>query len=264
MRLGLFWRIMRLRMKEDTEYRGAYALGMLSNMVFYLGTYIVLYVLLRRFDSVAGWTWPEIAFLFSMDLCTYALGAAFTFNQMTAIEQMVTQGTFDVVLVRPWNAYTYLIARHFGAGYVAHVILAGGVLLWTLTQLPVRWTVANVTFLALALISGALVQAALITLHGAWALYFVRSGFLLPLLFKLRRAISFPISVYGAPVQVLLTAILPLAFINYYPAALLLSKSGALLPIWVGYLAPLVGPLCFWIAYLVWMRGANSYQSAGG
>ncbi len=264
MRLGVFWHFVRLRMKERMEYRAAYVLGMLAQILAYSGSYLVLYFLLQRFESVAGWSWPEVAFLYSLNLFTYALGAAFTFSQMVALEKMVTQGSFDVALVRPLNTYAYLAAQFFNVGYLAHVILAGGVLLWTVIRLDIEWNALSVAYLALVLASGALVQAALITLHGAWALHFVRSGFLLSLFSHIREFISYPISVYGTAIQALLTGVLPLAFINFYPATVLLSKDGELLPGWVGWLAPLVGPLFFLVAYKVWMRGVDRYQGAGG
>jgi ABC-2 type transport system permease protein len=264
MSLSVFLHFARLRMKERMEYRAAYVLGMFAQILAYAGSYLVLYLLLQRFESIAGWGWPEVAFLYSLNLFTYAVGAAFTFSQMTALEKMVTQGTFDVALVRPLNAYAYLAAQHFNVGYLAHVLLAGGVLLWTLARLPVEWTVVNVAYLVAVLVSGSLVQAALITLQGAWAFAFVRSGFLLGFFSQLREFISYPISVYGTAIQVLLTGVLPLAFINYYPAAMLLSKRDALFPGWLGWLAPLVGPAFFAISYRIWMRGVDAYQGAGG
>ncbi len=109
-----------------------------------------------------------------------------------------------------------------------------------------------------------MVQAAALTILGAWAFAFVRSGFLFSLYYRLKGFISYPISVYGAFVQILLTAVVPLAFVNFYPATVLLSKEGQLLPGWIGWLAPLAGPLFLLLAYRVWMRGVNSYQGAGG
>ncbi len=264
MSLGVFWHYVRLRMKERMEYRAAYVLGMVAQILGYGGTYLVVWLLLRRFDTIAGWGWPEVAFLYSLDLFTYALGAAFTFSQMTALDKLVTQGTFDTVLVRPLNPYLCLIAQMFNVGYLAHVLLSGGVLLWAADQLRIDWTPLSLAYLGLVVISAVMVQAAALTLLGAWAFAFVRSGFLFSLYYRLKSFVSYPISVYGAFVQILLTAVVPLAFVNFYPATVLLSKEGQLLPGWIGWLAPLVGPVFLWFAYRVWMRGVNSYQGAGG
>ncbi len=264
MSLSVFWQFVRLRMKERMEYRAAYVLGIVAQIWGYSAQYLAVWLLLHRFRAIHGWSWPQIAFLYSLDLFTYALGAAFTFSPMTELEQMVEQGTFDGVLVQPTNPYIYLTARMYNLGYLAHVILSGVVLVWAIGQLSIHWTVLTVLYLFLVLVSGVLLQAAAFTLLGAGAFIFVRTKFLFSLYYSFKTFISYPVSVYGTFVQVLLTAVIPLAFINFYPATILLSKDGQLFPGWVGWLAPLIGPLMFLMAYKVWMYGVDKYQSAGG
>ena len=264
MSLSVFWHYVRLRLKERLEYRGAFLIGMGAQMLAYCATYLVTWMLLQRFETISGWGWPEVAFLYSLNLLTYALGAAFTFSQMTALEQMVTRGTFDGVLIRPLNPYLALAAQMFNVGYLGHVILSAGVLFWAATQLDIAWSARNVIFLSLSIASGMFIQAGLLTLLGAWAFLFIRSSFLFSLYGALRGFISYPISVYGTLIQLLLTAVLPLAFVNFYPSTILLSREGQMLPGWVGWLTPLIGPLFFWLSYELWMRGVNRYQGAGG
>lgn len=104
----------------------------------------------------------------------------------------------------------------------------------------------------------------MLTLIGSWAFVFTRSTALFGLNGQLRHFLQWPMTIFGALPQVLLTLVFPLAFATFYPAATLLSKEGQLFPGWVGWLTPLVGPLFFWIAYRVWMRGIDRYQGAGG
>lgn len=264
MSLDVFLQFVRLRMKERMEYRAAYLLGIVAQIWGYGAQYLAVWLLLHRFRAIHGWSWPQIAFLYSLDLFTYALGAAFTFSPMTELEQMVEQGTFDGVLVLPTNPYIYLTARMYNLGYLAHVTLSGFVLVWAITQLSIHWTALTVLYLCLVLISGVLLQAAAFTLLGTWAFIFVHSQFLFNLYYSFKTFISYPVSVYGAFVQILLTAVIPLAFINFYPATILLSKEGQLFPGWTGWLAPLIGPLMFVTAYKIWMYGVDKYQSAGG
>ena len=264
MSLRVFLQFVRLRMKERMEYRAAYVLGIVAQVWGYSAQYLVVWLLLHRFRAVHGWSWPQIAFLYSLDLFTYALGAAFTFSPMTELEQMVEQGTFDGVLVLPSNPYIYLTARMYNLGYLAHVILSGVVLVWAISHLSIHWTVLTMLYLLLILVSGVLLQAAAITLLGAWAFIFVHSKFLFSLYYSFKTFISYPVSVYGTFVQIVLTVVFPLSFINFYPATILLSKGGQLFPGWIGWLAPLIGPLTFLVAYKVWMYGVDRYQSAGG
>jgi ABC-2 type transport system permease protein len=264
MRVSVFVKFVQLRLKERMEYRAAYMIGVVTQIFGYGAQFVVIWLLLNRFGTINGWTWPQVAFLYSFELFTYALGAAFTFSPMTDLERMVRDGTFDGVLVRPTNPYLYLIARMYNVGYVAHVLLAACVLIWAITQLHLAWTPLTLAYLVAAIVSAALIQMAALTFIGAWAFSLGRIGFLFTLHYQVKDFVLYPVSVYGASIQLLLTVIVPFAFINFYPASALLSKSGALFPSWIGWLAPIVGPMLFVGAYRFWSRGVNAYQGAGG
>jgi ABC-2 type transport system permease protein len=263
MTANLFWHFCRLRMRERMEYRGAYLIGMLAQIVAYVADFLVIWVLVQRFGVLGGWTWEQIAFLWALNLLSYAIGAAFTFSQ-SELEGMVQGGTFDGFLVRPLNPYLALAAQRFNVGYLGHIILATGILVWALRNLAIDWTVTSVIFLILALIGASLLQAAVMTLLGAWSFMFVRAQFLFGFAGTLRTFITYPITIYGAAIQIMLTTIVPFAFVNFYPAAVLLDKDGQLFPGWIGWLTPLVGVLAFAGAYRLWMHGVNRYQGAGG
>jgi ABC-2 type transport system permease protein len=62
----------------------------------------------------------------------------------------------------------------------------------------------------------------------------------------------------------MLVTIVPLAFINFLPAALLLNKDTGVIPGEVAWLTPFVGPLLMWLAYRSFQFCTNRYQGAGG
>jgi len=263
MSLGLFWHFFRLRLRERMEYRGAFLIGLLSQGLAYVAEFTVIWILVHRFGTLGGWVWEEVAFLYSLNLMSYAIGAAFTFSQ-TELEGMVQKGTFDGLLIRPLNPYLSLAAQQFNVGYIGHIMVALAILLWSLGNLAIDWGIASVVFLVLALIGASLIQAAVLTLLGAWSFTFVRATFLFGFAGTLRSFITYPITIYSATLQVVLTVIVPFAFVNFYPAASLLSKDGQLFPGWTGWLTPLVGVAVFVLAYRVWNKGVDRYQGAGG
>jgi ABC-2 type transport system permease protein len=183
---------------------------------------------------------------------------------MTELEQMVQRGTLETVLVKPTNPFWTLVGQKFNIGYLSHLILAGSVMAWAVATAPIDWSPLNVLFLIAAIASGSLIQAATLTLIGSWAFTFTRSRTLFGFNGMLGQFARYPLGIFGAVPQVLLTLVAPLAFATYYPAATLLSKDGQLFPGWVGWLTPLVGPAAMWIAYRVWTGGIDRYQGAGG
>jgi ABC-2 type transport system permease protein len=261
--IGLFWHYVKLRIRERMEYRGAFLIGLLAQGLAYVADFTVIWILVHRFGTLGGWDWEEIAFLYALNLMSYAIGAAFAYSQ-TELEGMVQKGTFDGLLVRPVNPYLSLAAQQFNIGYIGHIAIAAAILTWALGNLAIDWSVASAIFLVLALIGASLLQAAVLTLLGAWSFTFVRATFLFGFAGTLRTFITYPITIYGAAIQIVLTAIVPFAFVNFYPASVLLDKEGQLLPGWIGWLTPVVGTVAFSGAYRVWMRGVNRYQGAGG
>lgn len=261
---ALFWHHVRLRMRERMEYRGAFLMGVLAQGIGYAAELAVVWLLLHRFEVIAGWDWSEIALLYGLSVMTYAIGASFTYSPMTELEQMVQRGTLEMVLVKPTDPFWTLVGQRFNVGYISHLLLAGSVLGWAVASAPIDWNVLNVLLLISAIISGSLIQAAGLTLIGTWAFTFTRSWTLFGLFGQARSFARFPIGIFGVLPQVLLTLVVPLTFATYYPAATLLSKDDALFPGWLGWLTPVVGPAFMWIAYRVWTRGIDRYQSAGG
>ena len=261
---GLFMHYLRLRMKERMEYRGAFLIGVGSQMLGYAASYLVIWLTLLRFEEIGGWNWPEIAFLYSLNVLTYALGAAFTYSPMLALEQMVQKGTFDPILIRPLNPYLTLTAQMFNVGYLGHIILSGSILVWAVGHVDVTWTIARVVFLVLSIIGGTFIQAAALTLIGAWSFTQVRTDVVTWFYHTMRDFQNYPVSIFGATMQILLTTVVPLAFANFYPAMILLEKDSGAVPFNIGWLSPLIGPLVFGLAYLAWKRGMNRYQGAGG
>src|SRR5207237_10512254 len=70
--------------------------------------------------------------------------------------------------------------------------------------------------------------------------------------------------IFGGATQFFLTFGIPVAFIAYFPATVLLGRTGelAVSPV-LAYLAPLAGAIVFGLAILVWKHELPQYQSAG-
>jgi ABC-2 type transport system permease protein len=246
------------------EYRAAFILGVFAQILGYGATYFVLWLTLQKFESIGGWNWPEIALLYSLNVLTYALGAAYTYTPMTDLEKLVQKGTFDPVLIRPHSPFLTLTAQMFNVGYLAHILLSGGILAWSILQLDTEWTLPKALFLFLAVLSGACLHAALLTFIGSVSLIIVRADVLFRFNYSMQEFVSYPVSIFGQVIQIMLVTIVPLAFINFLPAALLLNKDTGVVPGEVAWLTPFVGPLLMWLAYRSFQFCTNRYQGAGG
>jgi ABC-2 type transport system permease protein len=75
---------------------------------------------------------------------------------------------------------------------------------------------------------------------------------------------SYPMRVFGAGTAWIMTWIIPVAFVAYIPASVLLDRTNGLhVASFVAYGAPVIGFLWFLAAYQVWRFQVRHYQSAG-
>jgi len=76
---------------------------------------------------------------------------------------------------------------------------------------------------------------------------------------------NYPIDIFGLWFRVIVTGLIPVAFMNYYPALMLLGKLDPHAPsAWLGYISPVVALILAAIASGVWHLALRRYSSAGG
>jgi len=256
--------LVRLYVKSRLEYRGAFLLAISAQFFSYACGYAAIWILLQKFETLGGWDWPELALLFSFQLLAYSMGAALSFVQFRDLEEQVRLGTFDTLLVKPFSPWAYLAFSGLNIGYAGHIILAAGLMAWSLTQVGMDWTPGSALYLFAALVSAALVNAALITMIGACAFIFVQSSHLYTIFFGFWELSRYPLTIFPAGLQWLLLTFVPLGLASFVPVAFLLGKDIPILGEWGGLAAPLAGPLLVLIAMAHWKYAISRYQGGGG
>jgi ABC-2 type transport system permease protein len=74
----------------------------------------------------------------------------------------------------------------------------------------------------------------------------------------------YPIDIFGKAFRVIVTGLIPVAFMNYYPALMLLDKLDRESPWWwLGYMSPIVALLLVGITAGVWRLALRRYSSSG-
>lgn len=256
--------LVRMYVRTRMEYRGAMFLAWLSQGFSYGAMYATIALIIARFDNLGGWQWPDMALLLAFHLLAYSLGASLSFTQFRDIEEKVRLGTFDAILVKPVGPWTFLVFSGLNIGYGGHVILATGLMAWSLTQVGLAWSPLLVLYFVAALISAAMLTAALMTMIGTTALVWVRSRHLFSIFFGFWELARYPLNIFPAPLQMLMITLAPLAFLAFVPVAVILGKPVPLLGAWAPLASLAAGPICMLLAVFHWRWCLRNYQGAGG
>ena len=256
--------LMLMKMRGQLEYRGAFWIDRIAQIITYGSSFAVLWILVARFDTLAGWNWADLALLYSFHMLSYSIGASMSFTQMRDLEEHIRVGTLDVMLIRPMSTWLYIVFANFNVGYASHVILGVTLMVWALFNVDIVWSFGTVLYFVASLLSAALVTGAIMTMIGATALVWTRSNHLYSLYFGFWELSRYPLNIFPAAIQGVMLTIIPLAFMAAVPTAVLLGKPVPLLGDWAGPAALLAGPVLAGLAVMFWRYGINKYQGAGG
>ncbi|MFF4778101.1 ABC transporter permease [Microtetraspora fusca] len=258
--LRLYWRLQRAAMRGALQYRLNLVIGVATGVAYQGSGFAFVWVVMHTFPAIGGWSLREIAFLYGLRLTAHAL-YVLPFSSLIGLDWLVREGELDRVLLRPLNPLVQIMAKRLGVGQLGD-LLAGLVLL--VVALPPLGP-ASALFCLAAVVGGALVETAVSLALASlslrtWNTIAVRV-FADDLFSKFG---SYPMSVFGGAAQWALTFVLPVAFVAYVPASVLLDRTGELnVPAPVAYASPLLGVALFALAYRIWSRQLRHYQSTG-
>jgi ABC-2 type transport system permease protein len=231
----------------------------------YQGTGIVfIWVVLNRFQSLAGWSLGQIAFLYGLRLLIHGLFVIF-FGRLSDLDRQIREGKFDRYLIRPLPPLLQIMATEVRVSAVGDALGGLGLFLAANALVRVDWSPPAVAYLVLAIVGGCLVEAAIQLVIAGFSFRALNTRSLVFLVDNIFSSFgNYPLSIYGAGVRWLLTFGVPVAFVAYFPAAVLLGRSHDLaVPPLIAYLAPAAGILWFALAYQLFRHELRAYQSSG-
>jgi ABC-2 type transport system permease protein len=254
----------RMAIQRQLEYPLFLFSWLLMIPIQYFSGIWMLKIIVDRFQPLNGWDFPELTFIYGLGLLSHGIMVVLFINTWF-IDNMVINGGFDRLLLRPMNVFFQLIASYFN--FIGFIDLIPGTIIFIYGCQLVHfdWTIINIFKLALVIIGGVLIRAALFISLGSMAFWTKRNaalrGFALSIL---ERTTMYPLNIYPYLIQVLFTFIIPIGFISFYPSVEFLNKnSGFQLPLGLAIWTPLVGLTSFFLSQLIFRLGLTKYESAG-
>jgi ABC-2 type transport system permease protein len=264
--LALYVRLIGAGLRSQMQYRVSFVLETVAVFVGTFTDFLCILILFGRVDHIGGWTMPEVALLYGLVVLGFAL-AQFVGSGFEDFEDVVRRGTFDQVLIKPRGATFQIFATQLPLRRLGRFLQGGMVLTLALGWLGVRawWGPERWLFLAWTLLGGMLFFLGLFFFRAAvcfWTVESIEATNLL--LYGGQEMGSYPMHIFGEWLRGVFIYLIPLAFVNYFPALYLLGRPNPL-----GgppHAALLAVPLCALtcaVGYGAWSLGVRHYQSTG-
>jgi len=258
--LSLWNQLIKMNISKWMEYRADFLIGIAAMFASNLTSIIFFWVLFQNIVQINGWTFWQLVFLSGLSALTVGVWHAFLVGVSSwRVEREIRKGSFDRILVQPVNSFVYLLISTVDDDGFGDLI--AGLLITYLGAINsgILLTPLNIILLSLFVFGSILIFFSLTILVSSLCFWVVRSGAIGEIVWSLMRFIDLPLDVYSPAITFILTFILPLGFINFYPAQFFLGKGIAQL----AYFTPIVGVISFIVAYNFWKFGLKNYGSTG-
>ena len=263
-RLSLIRTLAGAAIRSELQYRANAVSSIVGGILFQITGFIVVWIIAARFGQIGGWGLAELTFLYGMRLTSHGIFYAF-FSQMFELDRVLITGEFDRYLVRPLPPLLQLFTRKLRINCFGDLLGGSALLIAASTGGGVDWSPLAVLYLLLAVVGGALVEGAVQITLGSLGFRFLQT-------YPLRASVNEVFNLYGnypnvifpTALRAVLTFGLPIAFVAFFPASVLLNRADELsVPTWLATSAPVVGLMLILIAVRIWRWQSANYQSAG-
>ena len=258
--LDLYGTYLRLGLKTLAQYRADFAIMVVSTAITSGATLLFLSVLFGKITQLQGWSFYEVVLIYGLVSVSGGLNGVFL-NMPHALWGYLLRGRLDVLLLRPARPLFQLFGEQCLNPMAAGGLVVGlAIVPVALARLDLAFRVWWLLYIPLVVISGAVLAFSIYLILACMTFWFTTAGALMIPLGYIPEFARYPLSIYGRPIQFVLTWVLPYAMAGLFPAGFLLGKEG-----YRGYglLSPLMGWLFLGLALCVWSVAVRRYKSTG-
>lgn len=262
--LRLLGLLIQMGWQSQVSYMGLSALfSYVAQIIQFASRFGVVWLMMRAFTDLAGFNMWEVFIIFALELFSYAIANSFL-QPFWKMKELVFNGELDFYLIRPVSPLFYVMSKGFAPGYTAHMIISSIILVVSAVQLGLASSPAFWLLVLLTVLAGSGIQFGLRCIPAFLTFWLGNIDSLHWVVGTFRNMVQYPLKIYPAVVQVFLTAVLPYAFVNYFPSLLLFEK----IPVWQGILlfagGVLVSGIMVAAPILLFRKGLKRYESGNG
>ncbi|HEX6469475.1 MAG TPA: ABC-2 family transporter protein [Streptosporangiaceae bacterium] len=258
-------RIVGVTFRAQLEYRAEFWMRVAFGVAWQLSIIVFAAVLLARFPGMGGWPRGAVLLIAAMRMLSHGLFELF-FGRIVELSILVQEGKLDGYLLRPMPVYRQVLLARFPSNAVGDLLVGGSMFAGAVMIVDLRWTALHVIYMIVAVVGGILMEAAIFTVLSCLHMHFPAASIWSYWTVELLGTFgNYPLKILPGVVSGAFTFALPLAFIAYFPAAVLTGNTAGLgYPAALAAAAPLVGLAAFVGARLLWNQSLRHYAGVNG
>ena len=256
--------VIRMAILTVIEYPSNIAGWLISNPLQFIMGFAIIKFVVDSFGEINGWNYAQLAFLYGISVISHALSMIF-FVQGCFMGYYVMEGDFDRYLTRPLGVLYQFFYTNINIFGVTDLI--PGILVFVYgcvkCQIPVTWFFV---LQVIVMLTGAtLIRGGLYILLGSTSFH-TRSAVDFGQYTQeiMDKTTMYPLSMYPESMQFILTYLIPIGWISFYPASSMLGiENGVYNGIFASLITLAAGVIVMLAAGAYFTAGLRKYESAG-
>jgi len=256
--MKLYIKFLSIHLRSAMTYRSSFFLSCLGHLLITANVFLSVVFLMDRFESVGGYTLPQLSLCYAVILAGTSLAECFA-RGIDAFGRILSQAQFDRIMLRPRPLLFQVLCQDMKPTMLARLLQAVILLVWAVNSGAVAWTPGKALVLALMILCGAGIFFGLFLINAAICFFTLEHVEALNIFLDGPREYGkYPFGIYGRPVLMVLTFLVPLALVQHWPLQYLFDRG----PAWYGLL-PIVSLVFLIPCGLLWRLGVRHYRSTG-
>ncbi|MDR0287203.1 MAG: ABC-2 family transporter protein [Clostridiales bacterium] len=249
---------LKLAFAENMAYRSSFFISMIIMFITEFFFPIVTLVIYNTGASFPGWTLYELLLVQGTFILAKGIAFPLFIGLFFQVMWLVRSGNLDIYLLRPRPLLFSLVITSFNVHDMSKIISGTLIIVYAASHLPSFSLYHWIWFVLLLIFSVALIFS-FILLMVVYTMRFIGSDKVLGLIDPITQYGFYPRDIYGWPVKSIITNIIPVAMIGFYPASILMGKDPE------GFIPAIVATCVFIVlSIFLWVRSSSKYTSAGG
>lgn len=256
--ISLYFSFLKIALKEILIYRIDCIVGIFAQLVVQVVSLIFIFIVFQNTENIAGWNFQQILLLYGITRISIGI-SGYCFDGLYDIgPKYIKNGDFDKILLRPVHPLISIIGASREFVSIADLFIGLGITIWMLIELSIPITAVLILKILFFSIIGALIIGAINTIFSISSFWTYRSNEVIWSFYRMYTFTEYPITIYNSFIRVLITIILPFAFVAYYPTMAYLGFNTYMI-----YFSPVVAIVLWIIAVKLWNLGLKKYRSTG-
>ncbi|MGH9857853.1 MAG: ABC transporter permease, partial [Acidobacteriota bacterium] len=219
---------------------------------------LMIEVIFRNTQSLAGWGKPEMLVILALSRFVEGTMDTLFSRNIAELPHIVMTGQFDLNLLKPGSAQFYTAFRRFHFHNIGNIVGGIGLLIYAVSQLPTIPSMSSWLLFMCLIFTSLLIFYSLLILVASLVFRLERLESMWGFLTLFTEPLTIPFDIFPRGPRIVLTYLLPLAFVVFVPAQALTGR----LAWWQAPVAIGMAAAFFILANLTWQAGLRRYSSA--